>query len=144
MGADKQLIDWLRCLHLQGVNFPSEATGFAAYSVPYRLLAGAPGAPTGLTPKLVSLADLADRLQAEVEGGRSAKTLVDGSMFAAFFTTGSAFAKAFDEACLNRPRLLARLVSRIPCRARSDSPQWRLPEPEEGKSLAEFSDVRVT
>ena len=69
----------------------------------YRLLAGAPGAPNGLTPKLVSLADLADRLQAEVEGGRSAETIVNGSTFDAFFTTGSAFAKAFDEACPEPP-----------------------------------------
>ena len=59
--------------------------------------------PNGLTPKLVSLAHFADRLQVEVEGGRSAKTLVDGSTFDAFFTAGSAFAKAFDKASLDPP-----------------------------------------
>ena len=89
---------------LQGVvSFPSEGTGFAAYSAQYRLLAGAPGAPNGLAPKLVSLADLADRLRAEVDGGQSAETIVNGSTFDAFFTAGSAFAKTFDEVCPEPP-----------------------------------------
>ena len=89
---------------LQGVvSFPSEGTRFAAYPVAYRLLAGMPGAPKGLIPRLVSLADLADALQAEVNEGRGTETIVNGSTFDAFFAAGSAFGAAFDEACPEPP-----------------------------------------
>ena len=100
-----QAFDRLAALpSLQGVvSFPSEGSGFVAYSTQYRLLAGAPGAPNGLTSKLVALAELADRLQAEVEMGRSAETIINGSTFDVFFTAGSSFAKAFDQACPGPP-----------------------------------------
>ena len=97
-------IDWLRCLHCKAssASRPRELDSphirrSIGYSPAHR------GAPNGLAPKLVSLADLADRLRAEVDGGQSAETIVNGSTFDAFFTAGSAFAKTFDEACPEPP-----------------------------------------
>jgi hypothetical protein len=94
---------------LQGVvSFPAEGDGFSVYSSEYRSLAGAAGAPVGLKTQLVSLADLADRLQAEVKKGATGETIANGSTFSEFVTNGSDFAKAFDETCPATPSSSAR------------------------------------
>ncbi len=86
---------------LQGVvSFPAEGDGFSAYSSEYRSLAGAPG---GLKTQLVSLADLADLLQAEVKEGASGEMIANGSAFSEFVTKSSDFAQAFDEVCPASP-----------------------------------------
>jgi hypothetical protein len=93
---------------LQGViSFPSEGSGFSEYSSEYRSLADAPGAPGGLKTQLVSLANLADRLQGEMKRGESREAIANGSTFDEFVTNASAFAKAFDEVCPATPSSLA-------------------------------------
>jgi hypothetical protein len=109
----------------------------------YRLLAGMPGAPNGLIPRLVSLADLADRLQAEVTEGHGTKIIVNGSTCDAFFRAGSAFAEAFNEACPEPPSSsdpageTGSLPSHIGLR------QCRLPEAEEIQVACRNPTVRI-
>lgn len=89
---------------LQGVvSFPAEGDGFSVYSSEYRSLAGERGAPVRLKAQLVSLADLADRLQAEVKTGASGETIANGSTFSEFVANASEFGKSFDEVCPASP-----------------------------------------
>jgi hypothetical protein len=81
------------------ISFPSEGPGFSEHLSEYRALSEMRGTPESLITQLTALADLADRLQAEVKEGASGEKIAAGPTFDKFLTTGSAFAEAFDEAC---------------------------------------------